>query len=136
MICYTKMKDSMRCFFFYPTFTDFVFYKRSKDLWGNDPIMGLVMSVYSVQPHLYRIFGCPQVIVQGHHRKICCCHWRIDSGRTVFLPSNHWIFPWYQLPQVHTPFDAADLGSDSTIPRSTAAVHGPSAPGSMDHRVD
>lgn len=105
MICYTKMKDSMRCFFFYPTFPDFVFYKRSKDLWGNDPIMGLLMSVYSVRSHLYHIFGCSQVIVQGHHRKICCCHWRIDSGRTVFLPSNHWILPWYQLPWVHTPFD-------------------------------
>ena len=87
MICYTKMKYSIQCFCFYPTFPDFVFYKRSKDLWGNDPIMSLVMSVHSVPPHLYHIFGCFQVIVQGHHRKICCCHWSIDSGRTVFLPS-------------------------------------------------
>lgn len=106
MICYTKMKDSVQSFFFYPTFPDFVFYKRSEDLWGNDPIMSLVMSVCSVLPHLYHIFGCSQVIVQGHHRKICCCHWSIDSGRTVFLPSFKSLdASLVSTPLIHTPFD-------------------------------
>ena len=135
MICYTKMKGSMQCFCFYPTCPEFVFYKRSKDLWGNDPIMSLVMSVYSVPPHLYHIFGCSQVMVQGHHRKICCCHWSIDSGRTVFLPSfksldpslvstplsSHtlWLMP---LTLAQTPaFHRALLRSAARLP----CVHGP-----------
>ena len=56
-----------------------------------------------------------------------------QEGQSFFLPSNHWILPWYQLPWVHAPFDWCHWPwlrlhrstEHYCCPLPSACVHGP-----------
>lgn len=98
----------------------FCFLQRSqRDLWGNDPIIGLVMSVCSVLPHAISL-GVPRSLSKDITEKSAVVTGVLtQEGQSFFLPfkSLDIRFLGINSPDSHTPLtDAADLGSDSTIP--------------------